>query len=66
MLMNRVETALINSAPRRWLQRGYEVPWLRRLGGTLPPDAHVLEIGCGPGYGTPHPAALRRRPRQRL
>ena len=52
MLMNRVETALINSAPRRWLQRWYEVPWLRSLGGPLPPDARVLEIGCGPGYGT--------------
>ena len=52
MLMNQIETALINSPPRRWLQRWYEVPWLRRLGGTLPADAHVLEIGCGPGYGT--------------
>ncbi|RSM39572.1 16S rRNA (cytosine(1402)-N(4))-methyltransferase [Actinoplanes sp. ATCC 53533] len=52
MLMNQVETALINSPPRRWLQRWYEVPWLRRLGGPLPPDARVLEIGCGPGYGT--------------
>jgi SAM-dependent methyltransferase len=52
MLMNRVESALINSAPRRWLQRWYEVPWLRRLGGTLSPDSRVLEVGCGPGYGT--------------
>lgn len=52
MLMNRVETALINSPPRRWLQRWYEVPWLRRLGGTLPAGARVLEIGSGPGYGT--------------
>lgn len=30
--MNRVETALINSPPRRWLQRFYEVPVLLRLG----------------------------------
>ena len=52
MLMNQMETALINSPPRRWLQRWYEVPWLRRLGGTLPANARVLEIGCGPGYGT--------------
>jgi SAM-dependent methyltransferase len=52
MLMNRVETALINSPPRRWLQRWYEMPWLRRLGGPLPAGAQVLEIGCGPGYGT--------------
>jgi SAM-dependent methyltransferase len=52
MLMNRVETALVNSPPRRWLQRYYEVPWMRRLGGPLPPGARVLELGCGPGYGT--------------
>nr|WP_221383100.1 class I SAM-dependent methyltransferase [Actinoplanes polyasparticus] len=52
MLMNKTESALINSPPRRWLQRWYEVPWLRRLGGSLPTGAGVLEIGCGPGYGT--------------
>lgn len=53
MLMNRVESALINSAPRRWLQRSYEVPTLLRLGGVrLSAGARVLELGCGPGYGT--------------
>ena len=52
MLMNRVETVLVNSAPRRALQRYYEVPALRRFGGTLPPGARVLEVGCGAGYGT--------------
>ena len=52
MLMNRVETALVNSPPRRALQRFYEVPALRRLGGPLPPHARVLEVGCGAGYGT--------------
>lgn len=51
MLMNRVETALVNSPPRRWLQRYYEVPALQRLGGPLP-GPRVLEIGCGAGYGT--------------
>lgn len=50
--MNRVETALVNSAPRRALQRFYETPTLLRLGGMLPPDARVLEVGCGAGYGT--------------
>ncbi|WFE53081.1 class I SAM-dependent methyltransferase [Micromonospora sp. WMMD1155] len=52
MLMNRIESALINSAPRRWLQRWYETPWLLHLGGPLPAGARTLEIGCGPGYGT--------------
>lgn len=52
MLMNRVETALVNSPPRRALQRFYETPTLLRLGGMLPPDARVLEVGCGAGYGT--------------
>lgn len=52
MLMNRVETMLVNSPPRRWLQGFYEVPWMRRLGGPLAPGARDLELGCGPGYGT--------------
>lgn len=52
MLMNRVETALVNSPPRRWLQRWYEMPWLLRAGGDMPPGARVLELGCGQGYGT--------------
>lgn len=52
MLMNRVETALVNSPPRRALQRFYEIPTLLRLGGALPAEARVLEVGCGAGYGT--------------
>ena len=52
MLMNRVETALVNSPPRRALQRFYETPTLLRLGGMLVSDARVLEVGCGAGYGT--------------
>ena len=52
MLMNRVETALVNSGPRRALQRWYETPALLRLGGKLPPGARALELGCGAGYGT--------------
>lgn len=50
--MNRMETALINSPPRRWLQRHYEVPVLQRFGGRLPPGSRALEIGCGSGYGS--------------
>ncbi|WP_163802182.1 class I SAM-dependent methyltransferase [Mycolicibacterium sediminis] len=50
--MNRAETALINSPPRRWLQRFYEVPVLLRLGGRIPPGSTALEIGCGSGYGS--------------
>ena len=52
MLMNRIESSLVNSPPRRWLQRHYEMPWLRRNGPPLSRDARVLEIGCGQGYGT--------------
>ncbi|MGW5735609.1 MULTISPECIES: class I SAM-dependent methyltransferase [Streptomyces] len=51
--MNRIEKAAIDNAGRRALQRHYEFPRLLRLaGGPLPPGAHVVEIGCGSGYGT--------------
>ena len=52
MLMNRVETILVNSSARRALQRWYETPALLRLGGQLAPGARALELGCGAGYGT--------------
>lgn len=51
MLMNRIEAMLVNSRPRRALQRLYEAPLLARLGGRVP-GGRVLEIGCGNGYGT--------------
>ncbi len=51
MPMNRVETPLVNSPPRRWLQRWYETPTLLRFGGHLPPGGRAVEIGCGSGYG---------------
>ena len=51
MLMNRLETALVNSFPRRALQHFYEAPLLARLGGRVP-GGRALEIGCGNGYGT--------------
>lgn len=50
--MNRIETMLVNSSPRRALQRWYEVPSLLRLGGELAPGSRALELGCGAGYGT--------------
>ncbi|MET1087660.1 MAG: class I SAM-dependent methyltransferase [Arthrobacter sp.] len=52
MLMNRAETPLVNSMPRRWLQRFYEIQVLLRFGGRLLPGARALEIGCGSGYGS--------------
>jgi ubiquinone/menaquinone biosynthesis C-methylase UbiE len=51
MLMNRIETLLMTSPPRRWVQRFYEAPALVRLGGRIP-GGRVAEIGCGSGYGT--------------
>lgn len=51
MLMNRMETALVNSPPRRALQRFYEVRLLIELGGRTP-GAAAAEIGGGSGYGT--------------
>lgn len=52
MLMNKTETWVVDSPPRRVLQRWYEAPALRRLGGSLPAGSRVVEIGCGAGYGT--------------
>lgn len=50
MLMNRTESALVDSPPRRWLQR-FEAHRMLRLGGRTP-GARVVELGCGPGFGT--------------
>ena len=51
MLMNRIETAVINSPLRRGLQHFYEAPLLARLGGRIA-GGRVLEAGCGSGAGT--------------
>lgn len=48
--MNRLESAFVDSPPRRLLQR-YEASRLIALGGRTP-GARVAELGCGPGYGT--------------
>ena len=50
MRMNGTETALVNSPPRRLLQR-YEAGRLIAMGGRTP-GARVAELGCGSGYGT--------------
>ena len=50
MLMNRIETAVINSPPRRWLQRAVEARILEQLGGRMA-GGTALEIGCGRGAG---------------
>jgi ubiquinone/menaquinone biosynthesis C-methylase UbiE len=51
MLMNRVESAIVNNPARRVVQRYYETRVLIRLGGRTP-GARAVEIGCGSGYGT--------------
>lgn len=51
MKLNAVEKALMNNPVRAGIQRYYEAPLLRRLGGTTE-GAAVLEIGCGRGVGT--------------
>lgn len=51
MKMNRLEKLSINNPIRAMIQRWYEAPLLKRLGGHVK-DMRVLEIGCGPGVGT--------------
>ena len=51
MKLNAVEKAVMNNPMRAALQRHYEAPLLRRLGGRAD-GQQVLEIGCGRGVGT--------------
>ena len=51
MKLNLIEKALVNNRARALLQRRYEAPLLRRLGGCTQ-GLRVLEIGCGRGVGT--------------
>ncbi len=51
MRMNSIEKALMNNPVRAAIQRRYEAPLLKRLGGTVDGE-HVLEIGCGQAVGT--------------
>ena len=50
MLLNRVETLMMNNPVRSLSQRRFEAERLERLGGRTP-GAHVLEVGCGRGVG---------------
>lgn len=50
MKLNAIEKALMNNPVRAALQRHYEAPLLRRLGGTVE-GGSVLEVGCGRGVG---------------
>jgi len=51
MLLNRIETALVNNPVRAACQRHLEVPQLLRMGGRVPGPL-ALEVGCGRGVGT--------------
>ncbi len=51
MRLNRFETALMNNPVRAALQRRFEAPRLRRMGGSMLGGA-ALEVGCGRGVGT--------------
>ena len=50
MLLNRIETALMNNPVRAALQRRFEARRLLAMGGPLA-GCRALEIGCGRGVG---------------
>ena len=50
MILNAAETLLVNNPVRAFVQRFYEGPLLRKLGGRLD-GGRVLEVGCGQGRG---------------
>jgi ubiquinone/menaquinone biosynthesis C-methylase UbiE len=50
--LNTSERWLINNPARTLVQRFYEVPLLRRLGGRVE-SGRVLEVGCGRGVALP-------------
>jgi ubiquinone/menaquinone biosynthesis C-methylase UbiE len=51
MKMNRIEKFFMNNPVRSVIQRWYEAPLLKRMGGSVE-GMIVLEIGCGQGVGT--------------
>lgn len=50
MKLSRPEFRAMQSLPRKWGQRWFEMPIFRNIGLDLK-DRDVLEIGCGSGYG---------------
>ncbi len=53
--LNRVEMLAMNNAPRRWMQRNFELPRLQRMLSRANVDLHgtrILDAGCGSGYST--------------
>ncbi|MBW1684029.1 MAG: class I SAM-dependent methyltransferase [Deltaproteobacteria bacterium] len=50
MRLNAVETALMNNPLRSAIQRHFEAPRLRAMGGPLA-GGRALELGCGRGIG---------------
>jgi ubiquinone/menaquinone biosynthesis C-methylase UbiE len=50
--LNKAERWLVNNPARALVQRFYEMPLLRHLGGTVE-GGRVLEVGCGRGVGLP-------------
>jgi ubiquinone/menaquinone biosynthesis C-methylase UbiE len=50
MKLNVAEQLLVNNGVRALVQRFYEAPLLRKLGGPLPGGC-FLEVGCGRGVG---------------
>lgn len=50
MKLSTPEFRAMQSLPRKWGQRYFEMPMFQRMGLQLK-DKDVLEIGCGSGYG---------------
>lgn len=50
MKLSTPEFRAMQSLPRKWGQRYFEMPMFQHMGLTLH-DKDVLEIGCGSGYG---------------
>ena len=48
MKLNTAERWLVNNPARALVQHFYEIPLLRKLGGSVE-GGHVLEVGCGRG-----------------